>query len=477
MPRNPVRCICLIALAAWLGSTMLARCAHADDEFRAGWSAVDITPEPGTPMAGYYHYRAADGVLDPLHAKALVVSRGDTAAAFISLDLITTTLSLTEAARAAVAERTGLTAERILISASHAHTGPVLASSSRLGRDLGGGHDLALRYAEQLPVKIANAVEAAWKSRQPVSLASGMGRESSVAFNRRFFMTDGTVGWNPGKLNPRIIREAGPIDPDLPVLAFRDPKSLKPLATFTNHAIHLDIVSGSKISADMPAALARVLADAHEAPFFSFYTTGCCGDVNHIHVRSARVQRGLPEANRIGSILAAEALQTLERAQPTTPGIVRAVRRIVPLPLAPLTDGDEAWANAVIARQNSGESKPTFLELVKAYRVIDVVDRKGEPISAEVQVIAIGDQIAFVALPGEIFVELGLSIKRASPYPMTIISELANGSVGYVPNRIAYSQGNYEVVSARCAAGSGELLVDAAIEMLRDLHRQAGSTP
>jgi hypothetical protein len=73
-------------------------------------------------------------------------------------------------------------------------------------------------------------------------------------------------------------------------------------------------------------------------------------------------------------------------------------------------------------------------------------------------------------LPGEIFVELGLAIKKASPFRHTFIAELANGSVGYIPNREAYAQGAYEVESSRCAEGSGELLVQAAIHQLKRLH-------
>jgi hypothetical protein len=99
-----------------------------------------------------------------------------------------------------------------------------------------------------------------------------------------------------------------------------------------------------------------------------------------------------------------------------------------------------------------------------------VTARQGKPLEAEVQVIALGDQLAWVALPGEIFVELGMAIKQASPFPYTIVAELANGSVGYVPSRKAYPEGAYEVVSARCAAGSGEMLVDAALRMLKELH-------
>src|SRR5439155_7109688 len=96
--------------------------------------------------------------------------------------------------------------------------------------------------------------------------------------------------------------------------------------------------------------------------------------------------------------------------------------------------------------------------------------REGRPYEVEVQVVALGDEVAFVSLPGEIFVELGLAIKKASPFKYTFIAELANGSIGYIPDRTAYQEGNYEVVSARCAQGSGELLVDSAIRQLKKLH-------
>ena len=69
---------------------------------------------------------------------------------------------------------------------------------------------------------------------------------------------------------------------------------------------------------------------------------------------------------------------------------------------------------------------------------------------------------------------LGLSIKAASPFKQTHVIELANGSFGYIPNRSAYAEGNYEVVSARCAEGSGEILVTAAIRMLAELAPASG---
>jgi len=83
-----------------------------------------------------------------------------------------------------------------------------------------------------------------------------------------------------------------------------------------------------------------------------------------------------------------------------------------------------------------------------------------------VQVIALGRDVGWVGLPGEIFVEHGKAIKIASPFKFTIIAELANGSLGYVPDRKAYPEGAYEVISARVAPGGGEALAQAAIDML-----------
>ena len=88
---------------------------------------------------------------------------------------------------------------------------------------------------------------------------------------------------------------------------------------------------------------------------------------------------------------------------------------------------------------------------MQAFKVLDVVGREGRPHEVEVQVVTLGDDLAWVSLPGEIFVELGLEIKQGSPFRQTMIAELANGAIGYIPNRVAYPQGNYEVLSVRAA--------------------------
>jgi hypothetical protein len=302
---------------------------------------------------------------------------------------------------------------------------------------------------------------------RPARVRAGLGHEFSVAFNRRYHMKDGTVGWNPGKRNPNIARPAGPIDPDVSVLEFNSAEG-EPLATFVNHALHLDTVGGEEFSADYPYTIARILDAVRGPEHLTIFTMGTSGNVNHIDVSSGEPQKGHGEAARIGAILAAEVLKTRKRLEPVNTDTLQVRSQTLQLPLNPHDPADVETARQVVAKYGKPGAAP-FLDQVKAFRVLNVVEREGRPLDAEVQVIAQGDQVAWVGLPGEIFVELGRAIKLASPFPYTVISTLANGTVGYVPDRKAYPQGNYEVVSARMAAGSGEMMVDAVTRLLTSI--------
>ncbi|MCK5463979.1 MAG: hypothetical protein KAI95_13220, partial [Bacteroidales bacterium] len=130
---------------------------------------------------------------------------------------------------------------------------------------------------------------------------------------------------------------------------------------------------------------------------------------------------------------------------------------------------DELEAAREITQKFGERNAAPFMDMVNAFKIVDVAERKGKPIEAEVQVFTLGDDFAIVSLPGEVFVELGIYIKERSPYPATMVLELTNGSVDYIPDRKAFVEGNYEAVSARCAPGSGELLVERVLEILNEM--------
>jgi hypothetical protein len=291
-------------------------------------------------------------------------------------------------------------------------------------------------------------------------------------------MRDGSVGWNPGKLNPRIVRPAGPIDPEVGVFyAETAAANPVPVLTFVNYAMHPDTTGGTRVSADYPGALARMLALYKGTNMLTLFANGTCGNINHVDVQWADPQKGPPEAARLGVALAAAVFKAYPRLRPlTNPLPLRVRSEIVKLPLPVFTPEqlDRARIDVRTAKDNSREG---FMNLVRAHRILDTAAREGRPQEVEVQVMALGREVAWVSWPGEIFVELGLSVKAGSPFPQTYNVELANGAIGYIPNKPAYPEGNYEVESARVAEGSGEMLVTSALRMLAELHREAAAGP
>jgi hypothetical protein len=438
-------------------------------DLRLGRAAVVITPEVGTPMGGSYNLRVSDGVLDDLHAKALVLEQDGVKVAMVACDLVAISTPVIDEARRLIEQSTGLKPDQVIISATHTHSGPLITGRGSRDSAYGGTMDILKQYMAALPGRIAESVRLAHANLAPARVSAAIGQETSVSFNRRFLMKDGTIGWNPGKRNPNVVRPAGPIDPDVAVISF-DSLDGKPQVTYVNHALHVAVTSGRKFSSDYPGTIARLLGEVRGLEMLTVFTIGAAGNVNHINVASPRPQGGPTEANRIGTILAAGVLKMLERLDPVSTELLQFRREIVKLDLPPLQPGDVEKARD-LAKRVGGPNPPAFLEQVWAFKVLDVAERQGRPIETEVQVITLGDQLAFVGLPGEIFVELGMAVKRASPFPYTIVAELSGGAIGYVPDWKAYPEGNYEPVSARMAQGGGEKLVEAATRLLVELYK------
>jgi neutral ceramidase len=448
---------------------LLILCSAAQaGELRVGAAAVSITPPLGAALAGYYSPRQASAVHDELYASALVMEQDGSKASMVVCDLLTLPRGIVLPSRQLIEQQCGIAADRVMISATHTHTGPALPVGASRDPALEADTPQMQEYVRALPGLIARAVKEADAKLAPARVSAAIGHEEHLSFNRRYFMSDGTVGWNPGKRNPKIVKPAGPIDPDVPVVYFQSPDG-QPLATYVNFAMHLDTTGGTLISSDYPYTLRTLLGHIEGPEMISIFSTGTCGDINHIDVNSADPQKGTTEPQRIGTILAGEVLKTYAKLQPVATFAPRAKSRVLELALPKVTDEDLAHARKVAT--TFGKNTPPFLERVNAYKVLDVAARQGKPLEAEVQVIALGDDLAWVALPGEIFVELGLEIKKQSPFKNTILVELADGSVGYVPTERAYKEGNYEPTSARCAAGSGEQIEQAAIELLKELKK------
>ena len=439
--------------------------AAQEAALQIGLAEAEITPPAGYRMDGYFYERLNTGRRDPLMAKALVFQQGGIRAALVVTDLLGMPESMSSDVRARAAARTGIPAANIAITATHTHTGPLFAGerarlfSERAAAKFGTDPLAAVKYPETLRDRLVDVIAAASATVSPAALELVRTAEDRVSFNRRFHLRDGTVRFNPGVLNPDIVRAAGPIDSDLPFLLFSKDKS--PVGSLTVFALHADTTGGTEYSADYPGHLATELRRAFGDGFSSIFATGTCGDINHIDVTGRRRY----DARLIGQQLAVTILSARSRLPLDRPALSVASARIA-LPLR--RPSAEQAASARARRDKVGTNELPFLEQVDIVTTLDLLTR-GSTLDAEVQVFQLHPDVAIVLLPGEVFADLGLAIKRGSPFKHTLVIELSNDNPAYIPTLAAFKEGSYETVNSRIAPGGGERLVETAISLLKEV--------
>ena len=118
------------------------------------------------------------------------------------------------------------------------------------------------------------------------------------------------------------------------------------------------------------------------------------------------------------------------------------------------------------------ENGASFLVIVDAWRKIfrrQFWDQHGGQLPQEVQAVRFDADTALVTLPHEVFGEIGMAIKAASPFRRTMVVSLANDIDFYIPTRRAFEEGNYEPTTCPLEPGCGELLIQAAVILLNEL--------
>jgi hypothetical protein len=399
--------------------------------------------------------RVVNEVHDPLKAVAMVIRNDQAAVALVGIDALFITDDATTRARAAIANTTRIPADHVLIGASHTHEGGPIAGCFESDADPS--------YVALVADRIAEAVTSAWNSLHEAELGVGTGHEPSISFNRRFLMRDGKQVTHPGKGNPEIVKPAGPIDPDVGVVAARTPTG-ELTGLFVNFACHLTVSNGPGFSADYVYQLRETIRrhfGRKDLPVG--FLLGAAGDVTQVDNLRLGRESGPEWCDLFGLALGAEAIQTVARINWTKDPVLKAVRTSVPIPIR---DEAEIQRQAPAIGLGAGSVADKIYERERELVAKERADRP--VIDCEIQAMRLGD-FGIVTNGAEFFCQLGLDIKAASPFHPTWVVSLANQWIGYVATPSAYYGGGYEprtARSAKLAPWAGQTLVEGSLAAL-----------
>ncbi len=439
-------------------------------------------------MAGYYHERKATGTRDPLKAKAIVFCGDGQRAAFVACDLIGIAADLSAEVRRLAAAQTGIPAAHIVLAATHSHTAPDYTRD--LYEYLGGPPaDGQQRYAAKLIGGIVDAIVRADAGAQPAAVlrrnsAAGDADlvQSAVRHARRQRADLDAAGQSRGRPRRRTDRPRRESDAGA--------GGRRGSAAGRVHELRAAPGYGRR---DAVERRLPVLCRADAAS-----DTGTERDFG---LRQRLLRRHQPRRSggarpstrpsSSASHWAGQCTQGLTQLTRIEQPVLRIRTAQVALPLQEITAEDVARALPLGGRRQGGKGSrvlraghglqdagagPTAQPPPLAppgdaisWGLSRTWAGVGDRLPVDVQVIALGQDLAIVCLSGEVFVDLGLAIKRASPFRTTLVVELCNCvETIYVPPRVAYAVGSYEVTNSALQPGSGEMLAETAVRLLRD---------
>lgn len=454
-----------------------------EKQLLAGAATAAITPNLGVSVSGSMQNRQAEHIHDDLQARALVLDNGETKIALVVLDLIGARKEWLGEIKHQISGFTKIPMGNILISCTHTHSAVTTLDVFQSNADSA--------YLKWAAPRITDCVRVAVNRLQPARIGWAVGREDRVVFNRRYVMNAGTrlpspfpgiedrVQMNPGAENKAIVRPAGPIDPDVAVLAVQKAgrPDGQPLAIFASYALHyVGGNPGTDISADYFGVVADMLHDKTggprrdaQQPFVGMLANACFGDINNIDVRR-RLRQPYPyhQMFTVADIVAA-AIQAAWRDVRYRPWVPLAVQeRVLDLAVRRPTAQEVAEAREILTRAPQGPLRT--LPEIYARETVQLADWPAR-FRTPVQALRIGD-MAICALPGEPFCDTGLAIKRKSPFKTTVLVGMANDYAGYLPTEEQHALGGYETWRARSSfleVKAASQIHDAALGLLAKL--------
>ena len=424
----------------------------------------------GAPLAGFAaRDGVCEGIHDELYSRALVLENNGATIVFVSLDVLALPSEFVETVRKRIEARTSIRRDSIVIASTHTHAGPVTVKTFFNPED-----SLDQAYMDRLANAIEDSVVAAWEERRPSRVGVGSGRVEGIGVNRR----------TPDKK---------PVDEEIGIVRIDD-LSGQSRAVLINYSCHPTVLGSDNLlaSGDFPYFAVNTIEKTLGDGSFAMFVNGTQGNISMGHSSELSAigvitpGRTFEHAEELGNKLAFAALAALQEIETTDDPQVGAVISRARFPLKELPDMATAKQQLVSAQAAldavssdggaiehlmKAKSKRLYASITDFYARETSVFEDGY-LPVELQALRIDDAI-FLAVPAEVFVEIGIGIKRLARHNLFIIG-IANGYIGYLPTAAAYAENGYEVVSSKVGPRAEQILYDEAVRLEQRLFEGEG---
>ena len=438
--------------------------------FKVGAAKIDITPSPGDAASAGNRGRGAamggrgggasggfpgaDGILDHIYARAIVIDNGTTSAALVSADAGMMRDQVWDAVSKRIESELGIPARNLIMSPTHTHSAS-------------GGS------AEQL----FNVIKEAKNKLQPARIGYGTG-VSYINVQRNIIDRKSNKWWEGANYD-------GPSDKTVAVIKF-ETVSGEPIAVYFNYACHA-VVTGNTdmVSGDFPGEAERYIEDSFDDKVVALFSVGAQGDQNPIYfqqtfdLRDIRIKEYATRGQDISNAMPPGG-QGLNKQDPTVKRLldqqkmmIRSMGQFLGEEVKRVMremDSNRMATGGKIAAGQKMISFPGRDRIGQGRAAVEGQYKDGADVNLRLSLLMI-DDIAIGGCDAEIYNMIAVRFKRESPIGRSIFVSMANGAgnSGYVPDDSSFGQQTFEVLSSRCRPGYAEsAIVNGLLDLIAD---------
>jgi hypothetical protein len=381
-----------------------------------------ITPPIGVELCGYgvYLNRVSVGIHDELYTKSIVIQGKDgDKIVLISNDLVGLPKEIIDKAKELINSKTGISKDNILFTCTHTHSGPATFFFRGWG-------EVFPEYLELLPEKICEAVVNARNNLSPCAIGCGKGYTDIVSYNR--------------------VERGGPIDPEIGVIKVESKgEPLVTLFNFACHGVTIDVTTpaGKWISRDWPGYSEDLISS--ELGGKSVFLQGTTGDIDPVVAWRKFEFEGL---QLTGHIVGTEVIKVAKGVKVSEIEEISLRRKEIELPLK-LLSLEEINDTYEEVRQRYKNDEKWLIFYQDWYKSMTGKIQDGfnkNTVEVDIALLEIKtaeNSCAILFLPGEVFVRLGLEVKKFSPFKNTLIVGYYNEYIGYIPDEYDFERKGY----------------------------------